>query len=543
MAACWAGLVYPASAQEKVNVPVLRAELDSVRAALRIPGMAVALRQGDAVLLETGLGYADLENRVKATAATSFRVASITKTFTSTLLMQLVEQGKLSLDAPISAYAVDLGDPRITVRHLLTHTSEGEPGTHFQYNGYRYGRLGPVMEKAAGKPFYELLMENIVLPLRLRSTAPGLSLPSYFDYIQRRKAVRPYFNNAFRYLAKPYELNARGEVVPTQYLNEFGAFGGLTTTVGDLLRYSTALDQHRFVTAATQQQIFTPNRTRTGVATPYGLGWYTQTYQGLDLYWHYGQTPGESGLLVKVPARQLTFVVLANTDKLSQPFPLGDGDLFTSPLGQLLYKYVLNADAGFAAVNYHRPVAAIEAELAAAGPGPHRAFYNRELITQAALALVGQDTVRAQQFYAAYGRLNFHSVPTAGPAGDVLAAIWQVGINRTLTQDFSLPAPARIRVEGVGENCSGDFSSWCDYGAIEDTAGKVVWQMPGQPARHAGGAQKNQRVSQVITLPAGRYRLRYTSDGGHAFNRWDSAPPEGFLWGIGLYREPTGTSR
>jgi CubicO group peptidase (beta-lactamase class C family) len=72
--------------------------------------------------------------------------------------MQMVEQGKLNLDSCVINYGVDLSDSSITVKNLLTHTSEIEPGKYFQYNGYRCGKLGQVIEKASGIPFYQLLM-------------------------------------------------------------------------------------------------------------------------------------------------------------------------------------------------------------------------------------------------------------------------------------------------------------------------------------------------------------------------------------------------
>lgn len=122
-------------------------------------------------------------------------------------------------------------------------------------------------------------------------------------------------------------------------------------------------------------------------------------------------------------------------------------------------------------------------------------------------------------------------------------ALEQVGINQTLSKDFTLVKPTTVRVYGTGENCSTDFLSWCDYGWIESKKGKLLWQMPGQPAKSAGGAAKNQVVDQLIRLPAGQYRLRYKSDGGHAYNNWDSAPPFHFIWGIILYQPAPGSSK
>ena len=153
--------------------------------------MAAAVMEGDSVVFARGLGFADLKNQIRITENTSFRVASVTKTFTSTLVMRLVERGKLNLDDPVSKYGLDLGNPRITVRNLITHTSEGEPGTFYQYNGYRYGRLGPVLEKITGKPFYQLLMEEIIQPLRMGSTAMGPPFADTFSYIMQKKRYGP----------------------------------------------------------------------------------------------------------------------------------------------------------------------------------------------------------------------------------------------------------------------------------------------------------------------------------------------------------------
>jgi CubicO group peptidase (beta-lactamase class C family) len=533
---CFIATIIAAQAQVRIEIKPFIAGLDSIRVALKIPGMAAAVMKDDSVLFEEGFGYADLQNHIKATPNTSFRIASITKTFTSTLVMQLVEQGKLNLNARIYDFGLDFGNPGITVKNLLTHTSEGEPGTFYQYSGFRYGQLGPVIEKASGKPFYQVLMENIVKPLNMSSTAPGFPPDSFASYTQQRKEMLPFFVTAFTHLAKPYALNEKGEIVESQYLNEFGAFGGLATTVNDLLKYSAAIDRNQFVTANTQKEIFTPNRTKNGAVTPYGLGWFTQNYKGIDFYWHYGQTQGESGLFVKVPSMNITLVVLTNTANLSQPFPLGDGDLFTSPVGQLFYKYFITKDHSLVLIDYHLPIAVIRKKLSSAKQSPYKDFYNRELVTQATISILNGDTAKAMQLYDLYAALNFSHVG-AIPGGHEIASIRNAGINRDIAKSFTLTKPTRLRVYGVGENCSGDFTTWCDYGLIEDSSGKMIWQMQGQSARHAGGAIKNQKVDTVITLPAGSYKLRYKSDSGHAYNNWDSAPPDNFFWGIILFEK------
>ncbi|HLI92423.1 MAG TPA: serine hydrolase domain-containing protein, partial [Puia sp.] len=475
------------------RVAAFVAGLDSIKAGLRIPAMEAGVMQAGSVLLEKGFG-------VPSTAV--FRVASITKTFTSTLIMQLVGKGRLNLDSGIIRYGVDLGNPDITVRELLTHTSEEKPGSWFSYNGYRYGRLGAIIARVAGKPYYQLLMENIVKPLDLYSTAPGDSLTHYLAYIEQHRDMWDFFETAHARLVRPYVLDSTGRLREAAYLDEFGAFGGLATTVGDLMKYSAAIDRNALVSPATQQQIFTANRTADGKLTPYGLGWFVQNYRGTEFYWHYGQTsPGESGIFIKVPARKLTVAVLANTDKLSAPFPLGDGDLFMSPVGQLVYRCFI-----------------------ADGPAD-KDFQNKELIVRASMDEVHGDTAGAQRLYEAYGRENFTGRPPSPPAGKEVVGFRNVRTSQDLSKPFRLKRRTSLRVYGVGEDCSGDHRTWCDFGWIEDAQGNIVWQMPGQPVEPAGGAAKNQRVDAVVNLPRGRYTLRYKSDGGHAYGSWDSLPP------------------
>lgn len=499
--------IHSSNAQQ-IDIKRFSAELDSLRNQLNIPGMAVAVKQGNTILLKQGYGFADLEKKIPVTPQTTFRVASVTKTLTSTLIMQLVEQGKLNLSDPVTKYGINLEDPSITIKQLFTHTSEGVPGKYFHYNGYRYGLLGPILEKVSGVPFYRLLIDKILIPVNMFSSAPSIALDQFYEYKTINPAVLPFFDTAFNNLAKPYEWVNQKTVRRIEYLNEFGAFGGLVTSVDDLLKYSEAIDHNELISAASRKQVFTSNRTDNGMLTPYGMGWFVQSYQNTDYYWHYGQTQGESALFVKIPSLNFTLVVLGNTDKLSQPFPLGDGDLFMSPIASLFYHCFINTTSQDPDLN------------------------KKELITKASIALVKGDTLQAQKSYEAYRNINNKDHKTLIPSEKIISEIRNVGIDKNLTRSFTILKSTAVKIYGVGENCSGDGSSWCDYGWIEDLSGRIVWQMQKKPHVHAGGALKNQKVVQNIILPAGKYTLHYKSDSGHAYNHWDSLPPDHFFWGI-----------
>src|SRR5687768_6309495 len=137
---------------ERHRVASFEREADELRRTLHIPGLSAVIVQDQQVLWARGFVYADLENRVPATRDTLYHVASVTKTFGATLVMQLVEQGQLALEEPIapytpSKYAPAIADPRVQVRHILSHTSEGTPGERFSYNGNLYDAITPVIEK------------------------------------------------------------------------------------------------------------------------------------------------------------------------------------------------------------------------------------------------------------------------------------------------------------------------------------------------------------------------------------------------------------
>ncbi|HMG68234.1 MAG TPA: serine hydrolase, partial [Chitinophagaceae bacterium] len=347
--------------------------------------------------------------------------------------------------------------------------------------------------------------------------------------------MMPFFETAFTNLAKPYDSDKNGNITETTYFDEFGTSGGLTTSVIDLLKYSRAIDRNQFVSAQTQKLIFTPDKTKNGGISPYGLGWFTQSYKGIDFYWHYGQTQGESGLFVKVPSMRLALAVLTNSVRLSSPFPLGDGDLFTSPIGELFYKYFVDKKIALSGIDFSQPVIKIKQEITENFDGDYKDFYDKEIISQATIYNSKGDTLKARDLYDLYASLNFSKNNTT-QSNSIVADISHVGINQEVSKKFILKKATKLKVTGVGENCSNDLKSWCDYGWIEDGKGKIIWQMQSQPATSAGGALKNQKVETVITLPAGAYTLKYKSDWAHAYNNWDSLPPDDFVWGIVLFQ-------
>jgi CubicO group peptidase (beta-lactamase class C family) len=304
-------------------------QLDRLRAELAIPGMSAIVMTHETVVWEGSLGTADVGSQRPVTPLTRFHLASLTKTFASTIVLQLVEQGLVDLDDPISTYGLTLpGTGVIRVRHLLSHTSEGVPGDQFQYNGDRYALLDQVIQQATGESFATRVMQRIVTPLALEHTAPNPLNAMAFAASGRDATT--YIAG----MATGYGIDDRMRPVPVAYPTGFSSAAGLVSTAREVAQYSTALDAGQFLSDATRTLAYTPARGAGDRTLPHGLGWFISTVSGHTLVWHYGYWIGNSSLIIKEPARGLTFVALTNSDQLSAPFNLGAGDLMSSVVAQ-----------------------------------------------------------------------------------------------------------------------------------------------------------------------------------------------------------------
>ncbi|HYC91122.1 MAG TPA: serine hydrolase domain-containing protein [Thermoanaerobaculia bacterium] len=260
--------------------------VEAQRAELRIPGLSVAVVDDGRLVMARGFGT--------STADTLYPIGSITKTFTSTLMLQLAEERKLDLDAPVQPY-VDWQVPaEVRIRHVLSHTSEGVPGTRFVYST-RFNWLDNVVEAATKESFAALLDQRVLRPAALHRTIGGETGG----------------------LATPHRIDENGAVVESKLPPlALHSSSGLSSTVTDLARYSIALDDGTLLSASARERAWTPAYP----GFPYGLGWFTQTVAGERVVWHTSWWPDAfSGLLVKVPSRGLALVLLANSDLLVSP--------------------------------------------------------------------------------------------------------------------------------------------------------------------------------------------------------------------------------
>jgi CubicO group peptidase (beta-lactamase class C family) len=248
----------------------------------------------------------------------------LTKPIASAVILQLVDEGKVSLDDPVSKYGIVLPSPgTILVRHLLSHTSEGVPGSSYSYNGNRFSLLDSVIARAAGKSFAAAVHERIIVPLGLKHMAPS---PQSAAFTETGLDKAAYLAN----LAPGHTWNGKG-FTPTAYETSFSSAAGLTASARDYAAFSMAMDRDALITPVTKALAYSAVVGPSGQAFPYGLGWFVTDYKGVRVIWHYGYWTASSTLIIKVPSQGLTFILLANTDGLSAPYPLGAGRLDASP--------------------------------------------------------------------------------------------------------------------------------------------------------------------------------------------------------------------
>jgi CubicO group peptidase (beta-lactamase class C family) len=311
------------STQDKKRLERFEKQVDDLRARLKIPGLSAVILKDQKVVWIKGFGFADLENKIPATPETLFHLASVTKTFAATLVMQLVEQDKLDLDEPMSHYSTDFKDDSVKIKHLLSHTSSGTPGERFQYDGNRYDYLTAVIEKKTGKRFGEVVVETFFDPLGMSNSVPYHHIVVDADKwtASLGKEHLDRYKKSVETLAQPYTYYGNGEIIHTTYPypDFIGAAAGLLSTVRDMARYDIAMDEHAFIKKDTQERAWTPLVSNSGKPLPYGLGWFVMEHHGTRLIWHTGDWGnGFSAYLFKVPEKNLSLIMLANSEALVQ---------------------------------------------------------------------------------------------------------------------------------------------------------------------------------------------------------------------------------
>ena len=329
----WVGLVgcapEPKAAQPAAGYPAdprIDRLVDSLRVARKIPAVSVAVMRDGAIVHAQGYGYANVEHQAKATAETIYQSGSVGKQFTATLIMMLVEDGKLGLDDPIRKHLPEAPKSwdRITIRQMLSHTSglgdypdsmnyrwdynEDQllrivyqspllfaPGAKWAYSNLAYLTLGAMVRRVTGTFYGDLLAERIFKPLGMAT-----KIISESDIVPRRAAG---------YVLKDGVLKNQDWV--SSSLNST-ADGALYFTVLDLAKWDAALGSERLVKKRVLEQMWTPVKLNDGSTYPYGFGWAIGGGSSHRLVEHSGGWQGFLTHIVRYLDDRVTVVVLVN---------------------------------------------------------------------------------------------------------------------------------------------------------------------------------------------------------------------------------------
>ncbi len=316
-------------------ISISRNSIEEIINGNNVPGLAITLSIKDSIVWSEGFGYADLENRVPVIPSqTKFRVASISKSFTSIALGILLEQNRISLDVPIQQYVPDFPEKKypITIRQIGGHLAgirtykENEyynakkyknlndglrifmndsllvkPNTEFLYSNYGWNLIGVAIEHVSKTNFVSFMNEYVFLPLKMSSTVP--------DFNDSIVPCRSRF----------YVKDSSGNVINAPYVDngfKLPAGGYLSTTL-DLMNFGRQLIIPEIINGTTFNILTTNQKTSGGNYTDYGIGWMVgNVSDSVSYFGHTGTGVGGKSFLIVIPKYALVFALAANTDDI-----------------------------------------------------------------------------------------------------------------------------------------------------------------------------------------------------------------------------------
>jgi CubicO group peptidase (beta-lactamase class C family) len=290
----------------------------------KFSGVAFVTKGGE-VLLQKGYGYKNFARKIPNDPQGIFKIGSITKQFTATVILHLQEQGKLNVQDKLSKYVSDFPDAdRITIEHLLTHTSgiynytndnrfmnneslkhveldrmismmkekplDFQPGSKFSYSNSNYILLGHIIQKVSGKQYEQMVREIIFTPLQMSQSG--------FDFKNLKDT-----NKVTGYLAIENNLQLVAPIVDSSA--SFAA-GAVYSSAGDLYKWHKALYTDKVISKTSLERAFTPKLNK------YGYGWMADSIKGKRIIRHNGGIFGFTADMLRIPADDVCIIVLCN---------------------------------------------------------------------------------------------------------------------------------------------------------------------------------------------------------------------------------------
>ncbi len=332
----------PGCQPPRETINPLTAKIDSLFSAHpEFNGVALIAEKGKPIF-HKAFGYRDYENNLALDTGTVFELASVSKQFTSMVIMTLKEEGKLNYEDSLEKYIPGLPYRGITIRHLLTHTSglpdyqkimdehwdktkvagnediirylkqyhpdkNFNPGDKYEYSNTGYVLLASIAEAASGKDFITMCRERIFVPLGMTATD--------IRALEEKSAVTN-FARGYIYVAEKARYVSADSFPSSNYIVWLGnrkGPGRVSSTTTDLLRWDRALYGETLIQKETLAEAFTPFRLKNDSLSNYGFGWTIDNHPTLGRkIWHTGSNPGYSTRIVRFIDVDKTIIVLSN---------------------------------------------------------------------------------------------------------------------------------------------------------------------------------------------------------------------------------------
>jgi CubicO group peptidase (beta-lactamase class C family) len=322
-------LEQPSSAQSLGPYELFARTLDSLRIEAGIPAISAVIVQ-DGKIWSSGFGKQDIEGNVFARSDTPYVIGSLAQTLGSTLLLRkCVDQSYLETTDRVVRWTPAYPETETTVGELLSHTA---PDKTFHYAPSRLSALTDVVQECAGAKYPQLLGQELFDLLAMINSVPGQTLgtPTADDVAMFEPGRLARYGDVLGRVAIPYRLISKRPVRNTELTRARIDFAqGVVSSALDLAQFDLAYDSG-FLAPATRVHALS-QAFANGKPLPTGLGWFVQAYNNEPIAWQFGVVENAySSLIVKIPNRRLTLILLANSDGLTAPFALEAGDVTTS---------------------------------------------------------------------------------------------------------------------------------------------------------------------------------------------------------------------
>lgn len=314
----------------------IEAAVAKFMASTHVPGLSVAVVESGEYEWASGFGLADVENNSPASEYTLFRLASISKSLSATGAMELVERGKLDLDAPVQKYCPAFPQKPwpMTTRQVMGHLAGirhykggpndmeigntkhfddpiqggldffkdeallSEPGKTFHYSTQGYTVVGCVMEGASGAKYVDFMHQNVFAPAGMEHTQ-----------VDNRFSIIPY-------RTRFYQKTDSGTVENAEFLDSSYKIpgGGWLSSAEDMAKFEVAILNDKLIKRTTRDLMWTAGKPSDGTKIGYALGWGNEDQNGIAVIGHTGGQQGTSTAFLLAPAQRAGVVVLTNME-------------------------------------------------------------------------------------------------------------------------------------------------------------------------------------------------------------------------------------